>query len=299
MNSRMTGIVISILSVVCVVSLARTVTLQKRQAELSLLRDRVAILEKELTDARELPSREITPATPRQTPEEPAEPDVEPVAQEGPPVDEGLLQALAGKNKEIGDLQMELNDLRGYLDDARTKLASIDGEREERDKRRQSYRDRFRTNLEELKEKDPERYEEIQKQRDEFRNRIADTLAKQSAFVLDLDVTKMSEEQRENHERLVEVLDENWTHMETLKEDGGTDMTSEARVALMKNASELRGLFEVERETALQDLGREIGYEGDDSEAFSDAVSEVYDMTSLSSYWRHSRSSSRGGEKKE
>ncbi|MDP6523546.1 MAG: hypothetical protein QGI24_04825 [Kiritimatiellia bacterium] len=295
MNSRMTGIIISILSVVCVFSLARTAILQKRQAELPLLRDRVAILEKELTDARELPSREITPVTP----EEPAEPDVEPVAQEEPPVDEGLLQEIAGKNKEIGDLQMELNDLRGYLDDARTKLTSIEGEREERDKRRQSYRDRFRTNLEELKEKEPERYEEIQKQRDEFRNRIADTLAKQSAFVLDLDVTKMSEEQRENHERLVEVLDENWTHMETLKEDAGTDTTSEARIALMRNASELRGLFEVERETALQDLGREIGYEGDDSKAFSEAVSEVYDMTSLSSYWRHSRSSSRGGEKKE
>lgn len=296
MNPRMTGIVISILSVVCVVSLARTATLHKRQREFSSLRDQVVALEKDLAEARELSSREITPVTVRQTPEKPAEP----VATEQPVADEGLLQDLAGKDKEISDLQLELNDLRSYLDDARAKLAEIEGEKAERDKRRESYRSRFRTNMDELKEKDPERYAKIQKDREDFRNRITDTMAKQSAFVLDLDVTKMSEEQRTNHERLVQVLDENWTHMEAIKESDGTDAASDARISLMKNAGELRGLFEVERETALQDLGRQIGYEdAEDSKAFADTVSEVYDMTSLGSYWRHSRSSTRGGEKKE
>ena len=136
----------------------------------------------------------------------------------------------------------------------------------------------------ELKEKDPERYQELQERRTKMREHVTDTMERQSAFILNLDESKMSEEQLKNHKALTAMMERNWELMEIAGNDEDPEAQGKARGELMRNVWQMGGLLEKEREVALESMGRDIGYTDQESAEFSAAVQDVYKMTSLRSY---------------
>ena len=117
-----------------------------------------------------------------------------------------------------------------------------------------------------------------------MRKHVTDTMTSQSAFILNLDESKMTEEQLANHNELTKMLDRNWELMEISGNDEDPDAQGKARMELMRNVFSMGELLGNEREVALQGMGREMGYDDKGSAAFSESVQDVYKMTSVRSY---------------
>jgi len=288
MKTKITALVIVLLSIGLVTSFARIHSLKRHAAEAGELRAERGRLTHELTEARAALRAAAEPEVPVVPPPIPKA-DPEPQSAAPRPAaerDAELIMLLGERDRQISDLSLELVTVTNSLAAAKKQIEDAARAREER---RNRFMERSRQRLEELKETDPERYEQIQEQRRNRRERMTDTLARQSAFVINMDADAMNEDQRRNHERLAEVMAENWTCMETIRTQPETDEAGQARRTLRNNMSEMRNLFSVERETALLELGRDMGYDGQDGKAFSETVKEIYDMTSLGSYWRRQR----------
>lgn len=289
MKTKVAVLVVVLLLIGLVTSFARIHNLKRRAAESDELRAELGRLTQELSQARATLRAAAEPEVPVVTPPIlKTDPEAQPAApRPAAERDAELITLLGERDRQISDLSLELAAATSSLARAQIQIKDASRAREER---RNRFIGRSRQRLEELKETDPERYEQIQEERRNRRERMTDTLARQSAFVVNMDVDAMNEDQRSNHERLAEVMTENWTCMETIRTQPETDEASQARRTLRSNMSEMRDLFGVERETALLELSRTMGYDGEDGRAFSETVKEIYDMTSLGSYWRRQRS---------
>ena len=199
-------------------------------------------------------------------------------------------EELTSLRDQLAEKDRQLADLNARLEQARTSRESLT-EREERNRRRREEWSRRSTErMEQLKEEEPERYKEIQDRQTARREQMKSTLARQSAFVVNIDTSRMTEEQAENHEQLLKLLTANWEYTQVIESEESTpEEQQEARRGLMRNAWVMNGLLDSERDAALADLAVSLGYDEEESSDFVQTIEYINDMTSLRTYFRGMR----------
>ena len=178
-------------------------------------------------------------------------------------------------------LESELANARSMIVQLQTQpkveeVKAAEPEKEPEQPRRRGFEDY----MERLKKEDPERYAEMQKRREDFRTRMTHGTAERATFVLDIDTSRMSEEQLANHEKLVETLGSSLKAMEDMPNLEG-DAAREVRTLLHDNMHTVSDLYKSERAFMLQETARELGYADDEVEDFSQYIQKIYDMTSM------------------
>ena len=189
-----------------------------------------------------------------------------------------LKAALAKKNLDIIDLRKRLAEKNEAVANAEERRPKRDGERGERGQ--------F---LQRLRERDPERYEEINKAMNVLAERMTGNLGEKFGFFEQLSQEQMTEDQRSNHEKLLEkmaTVRELFAAMQNTQEPTELDaMRGEAFGAMR----ELGDLMDVERGVALKEMGTQLGYAEEEASDFAEYIDYIYDMTSPRSIYKEFR----------
>jgi hypothetical protein len=256
---------------------------QRHHATVARLQGEVDRLERQWAEASQTAGAAAASALPVARPTPPAAATATPrLAPEGNAESAPLL---AVKDNQIEALQGQLAASQAKLAEAEQRIAAA---RDRGDRGPPGGRARFDARMEELRQTDPARYQAMQEQRARMREQMTNSLAKQSALVMNLDVEQMTEDQRANHDRLVQVLEENWKCMDILNTQPESEQAAVARQTLRDNRFEMRDLLASERQASLMQMARSIGY-SENPQEFADAVSQIVDLTSPENYLRRNR----------
>jgi hypothetical protein len=174
----------------------------------------------------------------------------------------------------------DLATLQALLAERDAELAMLKGNpeaaREERRKQREPFEDR----MAKMKEEDPEAYAEMIQKRQERQESMRYNLAERTATFMDLDTTHMTEEERANHELLVEKMANVWALTEAFQ-DPEAAPDREAMGELFSEMREVRPLMQAERTIMFKQLGTDLGYEGQDAQDFAAHVEDIIGATTL------------------
>ncbi len=155
-------------------------------------------------------------------------------------------------------------------------LPEPEAERQDERPRRESFEER----MAQMKEEDPERYAEMIQRREERQQTLKYNLAERTATFMDLDTTHMTEEERKNHELLVNKMANIWALTDQFQ-DPEQAPDREAMGALFSEIREARPLMEMERSTMFKQLGTDLGYEGAEAQDFANHVEDIISATTL------------------
>ena len=150
---------------------------------------------------------------------------------------------------------------------------------EEQPKR--SQRESFSDRMARMKEEDPEGYTEMTQQRQERQETIRYNLAERTATFMDLDTSNMTEEERANHELLVEKMANVWTLTEQFQNQEEETPNREAMRELFTEMRDVRPLLETERTVMFKQLGTDLGYEGENAAEFASYVEDIIEATTI------------------
>ena len=148
-------------------------------------------------------------------------------------------------------------------------------------------RESFRERMERMKQEEPERYAEMQKRQEEFRERMRVANAERDDYFAAIDTSRMSEEQKANHERLLAALKMRDTLGDRMRPDAENPLSDEERQEFFNSMREIGPLMEQERRYLLEETGRAYG---EDGAAFAEYIQELMEFTTP---WRGPRQ--RGG----
>ncbi len=147
--------------------------------------------------------------------------------------------------------------------------------------RRQSFSER----LEQMKREDPEQYAEMQKRREEFRQSMEQRAQERATFIATVETKNMTDEQRENHEKLLETVARvNELTAQMGQADG--ERSADLRHEMGETMHALGELYGAERRYLFEETARAIGYEGDQASAFAEHLQTIIDNTSMSGFGR-------------
>lgn len=141
-------------------------------------------------------------------------------------------------------------------------------------------RQSFEESMVQMREEDPEGYAEMIQRRSERQEEMRYNLDERSATFMDLDTSMMTEEELANHELLVAKMAQVWEMTEQFQ-DPEAAPDREAMREMMEIAREVRPLMEVERSIMFKQLGTNLGYEGENAEAFATHVEDIIEVTSM------------------
>ena len=219
---------------------------------------------------------------------------LEPSATQPPAKDDGqaamkdLREKLVKLNRENASLKRELARM-----DASKGSASPDNPGERPQDWRQFHQQARQEYLEKLKATDPEQYEKEMKEEERRRQwmqaasqRFGSLIADQRQFLSELDTSAMTEEQRTQHEKLINTI----SKMNELSEKIAATEDANERGNLERQRFEMARSamegFESARAAALTDVGRRLGYDETEARQLADYVKHVYDMTSMARMFR-------------
>ncbi len=202
------------------------------------------------------------------------------------PVSTAAMERVQALQREVTSLQAERDRLQSDLAAAQLTLAA----REKKDAvrpvlapadtnatvRRAAFEDR----MAQLKRDDPARYEELQKQREEFRQRMQAQADERAEFLKKIDTAAMTDEQRVNHEKLAQAVEQARAMVAQIAAMSPEDAAA-ARQQMSETIGSVSDLYQQERRYLLEQTGRAIGYAGTDAGQFADYVQQIYDQTSL------------------
>lgn len=149
--------------------------------------------------------------------------------------------------------------------------------------RRQSFTER----LEQMKKENPEQYAEMQKRREEFRQTMEQRAQDRANFVSAIDPQNMTDEQRTNHEKLLETvarMNELTAQMGQTEGENGAEIRRE----MGETMHTLGELYGSERRYLFEETARAVGYQGDQVSTFADQMQTIIDNTTMSGFGRHS-----------
>lgn len=195
-----------------------------------------------------------------------------------------LESLVADRERDIAALQAELDQLK---------------QREQRPPRDRGGRRRGpamfdREAMAKLREEDPEAYAAMVKRRDAMRQQMTAALQSQGDFFARIRVEELTEEQLADHQRLMELVAEAEALMAEVQAAPEGEDVDPLRRQIRENMHESFGLWETEREIALRDLAKGLGYPEEQVPEFVDYVDYVYDMTSPTTFFRGMRAAMRG-----
>ncbi len=166
----------------------------------------------------------------------------------------------------LAELEAELATLRAELAAAK----------ENQSPQRESWEERMAR----MKEEDPEGYAEMIKNRTERRNAIRYDLAERTANFMELDAAFMTDAERENHELLIEKMADVWALTEQFN-DPEQPPDRESMRELFGAINEARPLMDAERSTMFRQLANDLGYDGEEAQAFSGYVEDIISATTI------------------
>lgn len=131
-----------------------------------------------------------------------------------------------------------------------------------------------------MKEEDPEGYAEMVKTRAERRDAMRYDLAERTASFMELDTAFMTDAERETHELLIEKMANVWALTEQLN-DPEQSPNRETMHELFTAINEASPLMDTERSTMFRQLANDLGYDGEEAQAFSSYVEDIISTTTL------------------
>jgi hypothetical protein len=155
-------------------------------------------------------------------------------------------------------------------------------------------RESFEERMARMKEEDPEGYEKMIAERQERREQMRYSLAERTASFMDLDTSRLSEEEQANHDLLVEKMARVWELTEQFPgpEEAPDRETMRELFGVMR---EVQPLLRQERTVMFRQLGYDLGYEESEADAFAVYVEDIIDLTSMRSPFGGGRGGGRGG----
>jgi hypothetical protein len=200
----------------------------------------------------------------------------EPLAQRSPMDDDHPPES---DTNLVAELEAELAILRGQL-------AAV---QEKEPEQRESWDERMAR----MKEEDPEGYADMINQRNERREAMRYGLAERTASFMELDSTFMSDEERENHDLLIQKMGDFWALTEQLQ-DPEQRPSRETMQEFRSLVEEVRPLMNTERSTMFRQLADDLGMAGEDAQEFSSYVQDIIDVTTIRMHGRGGRGGGRG-----
>jgi hypothetical protein len=181
-------------------------------------------------------------------------------------------QEIANLEKLLDFRDEELEQLKKQLDgqSPANRTAPVAWQDRERSPRRGNMRER----MERLKAENPEEYERIQTRMNEFQKQREEQSARRELFFKNLDVSKLSKDQRQIVSEYQELLAANEEMVNTMWQGGERANFQE----MMEQGRAIREMSETVREILLQNLGNQVGIGG---ENLSNNVQEILEMTSM------------------
>ena len=140
----------------------------------------------------------------------------------------------------------------------------------------------WRANLEEMKVNDPERYAQTTNRIAQWRSRMLANTQDRLEFFASLDTSTMTPRQRENHERLQELLvrREELMQMMDISNDSITAAQREkARQEMFGLMGQLHTAERAERDMLLHQAARNLGCKGEVAKELVETVKTIYDAT--------------------
>ena len=173
----------------------------------------------------------------------------------------------------VRELEKLLNEREGDLARLASKSeqkpeAAESGEASGRQRPRESFRER----MERMKTEEPERYAEMQKRHGEFRARLHADNEERGNFLASIDTSRMTEEQKAGHERLISIIQTLDASMDKIGPGAEVQMTDEERQEVFSAMRDVVPLMEQERQYILEEVGKEYG---EDGPAFANYIEEI------------------------
>jgi chromosome segregation ATPase len=131
-----------------------------------------------------------------------------------------------------------------------------------------------------MREEDPKGYAELIQRRNERQQEMSNNLDERTAAFMDLDTSKMTEEELANHELLVAKMTRLWEINEQFQ-DPEAERDREAMWEMMSVTRGIQPLLEVERSVMFKQLGADLGYEGKEAEVFATNIEAILDATGM------------------
>ena len=137
---------------------------------------------------------------------------------------------------------------------------------------RESYRER----MERMKTEEPERYAEMQKRQEEFRARMRAANEERDNYLASIDTSRMTAEQKANHERLMAALKMRDSLGDRMRPDAENPLTDEERQEFFNSMREIGPMMEQERRYLLEETGRAYG---EDGATFAEYIQDLMEFT--------------------
>lgn len=109
-----------------------------------------------------------------------------------------------------------------------------------------------------------------------IRAKLADKAKGKIEFLKSVDVSRMSESERDNHQKFIELAEKREAAMAKMK-GGIPDMGTIQELAML--GIQMTPVAKKERSALVREAARELGYAGDDVEVVHDAMQNIYDAT--------------------
>lgn len=141
--------------------------------------------------------------------------------------------------------------------------------------------------LEEIKRENPEAYTQITNHVARMRERRRERASNTLDFLASVDTSAMGKEARETHEALQELLERREKLADALDETmlssgedaGDGEERANAFREMMELSQEIDRLRGEERDNLLLQTANALGFEGEDAEAISETVKEIFEAT--------------------
>ncbi len=150
---------------------------------------------------------------------------------------------------------------------------------EEPEQNKLSRRQRWEASMEKLRRENPEQYAEIQHKREEFRQTMEQRTRDRVDFLDAVDERNMTQEQLENHARLVEAVARVNELRASFADESGR--TPEKRREMGELMETLVSGYTEERQYLFEETARAVGYQGDDAAIFADHLQTIFENTTL------------------
>lgn len=147
------------------------------------------------------------------------------------------------------------------------------------------------TRMERMQRENPERYAEVQQRREDRLRRMDELHDNRRTFLESVDVSRMTEEQRENHQRLLDAMSKAAEFQRKITVGDWSQLSEEERMEGFNTVRNLDELYREERRYIIEETGRSYG---EDGARFADYIENVLDNTSVMPRFGRERGDRRG-----
>lgn len=203
-------------------------------------------------------------------------------------VDQAAVEGLAKAEKRIESLEKQLtsakDDLKKAKDDAekaKEEAAALAAAQEEKKAEEPvvvtTTGDGNVNVMDQLKKRLPaEQFEQVQDAFAQMRQKLAQRAKSRSDYLNSIDTSRMSEKERENHRRYLELFAKREEISQRMR---AGQFNRQSMQDMAEVSRELGDVAKEERATLMRQVANELGYKGEDAEVITETIKNVYDCT--------------------